>query len=673
MQAADRSLTSVIDGTLLSWLPNLGPDHSKIVSQLNHLPIDDPVGQAWCAYVTGTRAWIFERKSGDGGFAGGMSVMLCIPRQPAGNAEVPLGHAAWLDTVDAFGVPLLADGVKSPTIHFLNPAKRSPLCAGHAQRPALLMSLPRLLSAWSIYPPNGHCHGWRSLESLPDTQSSNLSAWIAQLSAPRLARLKAALLPFMAHFDQMASSCAGNFFAALSALEELLAQAMVRRFVHHLNPVVARACLTRREALYPEEYNWVVSAKSARAWEMRMDVLAIFPAISVSTVFPCLASVTPTGTCRKRRSRSSSLLANPAPAAGTVTYAEIVDKGLPLVKGLARSFGVRPVAVRALMGVTNRSVELLGHHPLGWEDVLRTLDSIPPERHPKTIEQWRSFSMLYMECVRLYQAMGSLHATLARRFMESTARPWMAENGKDWQRAETRWRYGMHGLVDLSDAIEVANEVRDIVSGLGLIASERYQAFGIFAGLSPTVWRIYVQKLRCTAVAKSTHWHDVWTPRLVDGVLVRALNSEDSLAEEGRVMSHCIHTYRDRLQTQRQIAFAIGERGTPDRSTVLLKYESLTARKWHVTIIEHRARFNGSPSAICHSVAKQLCQELSSERCADALNLADMARVHRYKSAPTRQSPVQGMIRAVRNLPPANILIDCSQVREPLLMLIAGC
>ncbi len=158
----------------------------------------------------------------------------------------------------------------------------------------------------------------------------------------------------------------------------------------------------------------------------------------------------------------------------------------------------------------------------------------------------------------------------------------------------------------------------------------------------------------------------------IDGILVRAINSLDLLSEEGHAMRHCIYSYEDRLQTRTQIAFAIGKNGTTDRSTVLLQYESHSARKWRVTIVEHRAPFNAVPSPVCHAVARGLCQELSSERYADALNLANVARVRRCESLQFRRSSVQGVIRGVRDLPRIKKLIDRSLVREPLLMLIAG-
>jgi hypothetical protein len=579
--------------------------------------------------LTADRAWIFERKPGDGGFAGGMSVMLCIPRQPAENRAVPAGDAAWLDHIDVFGVPILADGVTSLTIHYLNATKRPQGCAQFSRRPHLLMSLPVMLQAWSIYPPKGYSHGWRSLEALPDTQEETLWKWIAQMSSPRLARFKAALLPLASPTHSLSQAALGDFFSALSALEELMARSMVERFVSHLNPVVVAGCLGKHLAIYPEEYNWVVGANTARAWEWRMDALEVFPAISVSAVFPCLASITSEQVRTDPKLRNPSRFGQTAPIAGTVAYGQVVDQGLPLIKGLAKTYGVRPVAIKAFRGVTNRSVELLGEPPLGWEDIALTIDNIPAERHPKHVWEWRSFSVLYLECVRLHRAISALHSTLARKFMEETVRPWLADCAKNWQRSEVRWRDGMRGLENLQDAMEVALELRDLVAELGLNASERYIAYAIFSKMSPQDWRVHVQALGRSEEFNSSKWHEVLCSATVDGVYVRALNTSNALSAEGVLMHHCIYTYRERLQREQLLAFAIGDDRTPDRSTVLLRYQLGLASQWRVSIVAQHAAFNHAPSPLSHTVAKRLCEELSSERYFDAVTKANMDRVRR--------------------------------------------
>ena len=204
-----------------------------------------------------------------------------------------------------------------------------------------------------------------------------------------------------------------------------MSEAITKRFVQHLDPVVAKSCLKKREAIYPEEYNWIVGAKSVRGRRMRLDALDIFPALSLSSVLPFHAEAASLGPSSKGRLCPVGHKPQDSHVRGLTNYSKVVDEGQPLINGLARMFGVRPVAVRALRGVTNRVGSPLVCPPLGWEDILRTLDAIPPERHPKSSEEWRSFSILYAECVRLYQAMKLVNATVAKSFMETTARSWM--------------------------------------------------------------------------------------------------------------------------------------------------------------------------------------------------------------------------------------------------------
>lgn len=643
MPVSSTSLTSVVDGTLLSWLPNLGPAHSIIARQLNRLPANDPLAVAWRTFVLADRAWIFERKSGDGGISGGMSVMLCIPRQPAGIHDVPAGDVAWLDQIDAFGVPLMANGVTSPTIHYLNATKCSKGCAQFSKRPDLLMGHPMLLPAWSIYPPKGYSHGWRTLESLPGTQEDTLWRWIAQLSAPRLARFKAALVPLANPTQRVPGSTLENFFSALSVLEELLARAMVKRFVSHLNPIVVAGCLDKHLAIYPEAYNWIVGASTARAWEWRMDALKVFPAVSVSAVFPCSASYRHESVRTSRTMRKSSRTDQNAPISGTVEFSQVVDTGLPLIKGLAKSLGVRPVAIKALRGVTNRSVALFREPPLGWVDILRTLDIIPPERYPKYMWDWRSFSALYMECVRLHSAMSALNSTLALKFMEETARPWLAARSKNWLSSNVRWTDGMRGLDNLQDAIDVAIELRDLVADLELSAPERYKAYAVFSKMSPEDWRMHVRTLGLSEELNTFQWDSVMHSGSIDGVRVRALNSSADLFEEGVLMHHCIYTYRERLQLEPCLVFAIGDDKTYDRSTVLLSYRQAQASPWKVSIVAQHAAFNRGPSPLSKAVAERLCEELSSGHYADALTVANHHRIRRCPAERSSSSSVRAV------------------------------
>ncbi len=660
-----RSQESVVDGTLLSWLTNLGSAHGAIVSLLNRLPIGDPLAVAWRVYVTANRAWIFERRSGDDGFTGGMSVMLCIPRHPASTIEVQIGDAAWLDKVDVFGVPLLVGDVASPTIYCLNSGTLPSSAESWLRRPDSLMSQPCWVPAWSVYPSRGYSHGWKALEAKTDSKTGTLWQWIAKLSSPHLARFKAALLPYLDQSPQINVSVVGDFLSALSALEELLAQSMVGRFVEHLNPVVVGECLSKRMGIYPEEYNWVVSGKHARAWAWRMDALTVFPAISVSAVIPSLAPANPIAEDIIRKFPKSNLRAEVAPVDGVKKYAEVVDGGRPLIKGLASSLGVRTVALRALKGVTNRTVEMFGQPPLGWEDILRTLDRIAPERHPESPDEWKSFSVLYLECIHLYRTISLLHTGLARKFMDTTARVWLAQRAKNWKRSELAWCDGMRGLADLSVSSALADEVSAITKALGLNASERYKSYAKFAKLNPCSWRALVHKLG-RLEEPITPWNEYWTDRLMHGLRVRSLNSAELLLEESQVMRHCIHTYRDQLDREPQLAFAIGKDRTSDRSTLLLVYHKDQTQNWRVSLLGHKARFNRLPSTACQIAALKLCKELSSESCIDLLNHANFERIRR------RGSPYRGEVRLARTVQACHRQLDRTAVREPLLMLIAG-
>ena len=650
MTSIDHSSTSAIDATLLTLLSQLSREHAETAARLNHLPIDDPLAIAWRKYVAAERAWIFERKSGENGCAGGMSVMLCIPREPAGCLDVSVGDPGWVERIDAFGVPILADGVTSLTIHYFSAVMRAAGCAHLSGSPNLLMSHPMMLPAWSIYPPNGYRRGWRSLISNSATQADTLWKRMMQLFAPRLARFESAIVAnCMDH--PLYENVVGGFYWALRNLEKALAQSMVDRFVSHLNPLVVASCLTRYQALYPQEYNWIVGGATKQARERRADALEVFPAISESSVDPFLASVTPEQVRTSSKLRKTEWFGHFAAISGAVAFGQLVDQGLPLIKGLAQAVGVRPVAIKALRRVSNRTIELFGEPPLGWEDIFRAIDNIAPERHPKHIREWSSFSALYLECVRVYRAMSVLHGPMARKFMEGAARSWLADFSHNWQRSEVCWRDGMRGLENLQDAMEVAFELRDLVAELGLSSSERCKAYSIFSRMSPQDWRVHVQTLGRSEELNSSKWHEVLSSVSIDGVSVRALNSSNALHDEGALMHHCIYTYRERLQREQLLAFAIGGDRTSDRSTVLLKYQQTPDSHWRVSVVAHHAAFNHAPSSVSHAVAKRLCDELSSKYYFDALTVVNLHRVRRCPTARSSSTTIRGVRISAHGIP----------------------
>ncbi len=94
-------------------------------------------------------------------------------------------------------------------------------------------------------------------------------------------------------------------------------------------------------------------------------------------------------------------------------------------------------------------------------------------------------------------------------------------------------------------------------------------------------------------------------------------------------MRHCIYTHRERLQTERLLAFAIGLDGDRDRSTIQIAYRPHEAGGWRTSIVEHRAKFNHTPSLLCQKVARLLCSDLESPPFETALGEANQARVRR--------------------------------------------
>jgi hypothetical protein len=606
------------------------PEYAALVAYLEQLQKHDPLSLVWRRYVDLTRLWLYERESGQGGFVGGMSVMLVFPKVSRGDELWSSGFTAWPDLVNALGVPLLVDGVDAPTIHYLDFNKASVECMSDLGRPLLLMSRPSWIPAWTIYPTTGLSRGWNFLMADSGSRGSSLFDWLIQIAKVQIAKLMAYVEPASFRLHCVGPVDLNGFASALATLELELVWFMIRRFLKHLNQTVSGACLFHRGSVRPEEYNWVVSAKSANSWEWRLDALRTFPAISVSAVAPSFAvQVSPSQAKRSHTLRELAKWAKNPPVAGTDAFSEVVDKGLPMIKSLAATFGVRPVAIRAIHGIGSHVDQLFAKPPLGWGDLFLTLNAIAPERHPKTLEEWVAFSILYHECIRLFNSVQSLHATLAQRFLVKIARPWMALRSKNWERSEALWRDGLGNSADLEKSLTVALEVRSIVDELGLSSSERYEAFGKIAAMTPEKWRTVMHKLSNPEEDNAAAWHSVRHSGLIEGIPVRAINSSKLLFDEGKHMRHCIYTHRERLQTERQLAFSIGIDGDRDRSTIQIAYRPHEEDGWETSIVEHRAKFNHTPSYLCQTVARRLCADLESPSFESVLREANLARVRR--------------------------------------------
>ena len=442
------------------------------------------VAGGWLVYLQTPLARLYERQAGQGGFAHGMAAMLVLP---ARGLEAFRGAGCSVFDVEAATVigASLPDaggtGTRSlPRLYGFDATRLETDWRPPQERHWQAMSLPLLLPGWRAVPGQGLHAGWQALMAQEGSTERTLVEWLEQVAhqfrASLWAPTRRALLG--SHGADEVDMQLDRLSVTLTAAEQAVARTAVQAFMGHLDTLVVQGCIARRGALRPAEYNWVSDGATARAWQWRMEALEIFPGLCTSAVPPTLPIQVPTSMTRRSAAlRRLKRWAEDPAVRGAYTLCEAVDQGLPLVRHLARTFSIKPVAIRALRGVGAGDVALLQAPPLGWPDLLRALDAIAPERHPRTPVAWQGFTLLYTEALHAWRVVHSLNIGLGQRFMVDVLRPWLARAGRDWDAAATRWRDGFQRVDGMHVAAAWGQDLKTLMASPGVPAERRQQIF----------------------------------------------------------------------------------------------------------------------------------------------------------------------------------------------------
>jgi len=658
----------IIDFTLAQALAGLDPPTFEFLSNLR-TSAPPPLAGGWCVYLETPLARLFERRPGQGGFAHGMGAMLALPA--IGLAEFRAAECSVLDadaaTVIGVSLPDAAATGKPalPAIYGYDAARLETDWRPPRARQAQAMALPVLLPGWRALPGQGLHAGWQALLADEDSAEPSLVGWIAEVARQyRLALWAQTTRAVQAAPDgARAADRLVALAASLHAAEVALAGHIVRIFVSHLDAVVAQGCMARRGALRPAEYNWVAAGANARTWQWRMEAMEIFPGLCTAAVVPALPIAVPAGLTRRSPVlRRLKLWAEDPAVRGAYTLCGAVDQGLPLIRHLARTFSVKPATIRALRGVDARETTLLQSPPLGWPDLLRTLDTIAPERHPRSPTAWQGFALLYTEGFHAWRVVHALNIGLGQRFIVDVMRPWLARVGRDWDAEATRWRDGFQRVDGLHAAAALGQDLKALVVSPRITARRRERLVDDLSRAPPPLWQRMVEEREAWQPPQRLHppvladdapvwlwgngcdvellrqhagpWHCIDAEGALGevGLLVTPLHSMGRLRQETALMQHCIHTYTGQLASLPQLAFAVGEDGTADRSTVLLGYLRRADGNWHVRVIQHKAARNRPASRTCDAAVRRLVQGLMAPQARDAMDRTEHMRVQRLEA-----------------------------------------
>ena len=628
------------------------------------------VAGGWLVYLQTPLARLYERQAGQGGFAHGMAAMLVLP---ARGLEEFRGAGCSVFDVEAATVigASLPDaggtGTRSlPRLYGFDATRLETDWRPPQERHWQAMSLPLLLPGWRAVPGQGLHAGWQALMAQEGSTERTLVEWLEQVAhqfrASLWAPTRRALLG--SHGADEVDMQLDRLSVTLTAAEQAVARTAVQAFMGHLDTLVVQGCIARRGALRPAEYNWVADGATARAWQWRMEALEIFPGLCTSAVPPTLPIQVPTSMTRRSAAlRRLKRWAEDPAVRGAYTLCEAVDQGLPLVRHLARTFSIKPVAIRALRGVGAGDVALLQAPPLGWPDLLRALDAIAPERHPRTPVAWQGFTLLYTEALHAWRVVHSLNIGLGQRFMVDVLRPWLARAGRDWDFAATRWRDGFQRVDGLHVAAAWGQDLKTLMASPGVPAEQRQQIVEALSRAPLPLWQRMVEEREAwqppeqplprepphpepapgwwwrgmrDAALPQEHagpWHRLEKEVSLDvGLTVTPLHSVDRLRREADKMQHCIHTYTRQIASMPQLAFALGDDGAGDRSTALLGYRRGWEGGWHVQVLQHKAVRNRPTSPACDAALNRLVLRLTALETRDAMDRVEHARVLRLQA-----------------------------------------
>jgi hypothetical protein len=279
-----------------------------------------------------------------------------------------------------------------------------------------------------------------------------------------------------------------------------------------------------------------------------------------------------------------------------------IDQGRPLIDFVAERWGVRPFAVRAL--------HHLGYDDLGehWMPHLRPLLSIlntlAPERIPKSPSQWEVFS---------HQA----HIISAL-----TKTPLGSESVKLLMISASRkhWRKSLDLSVEIIEQIRVLEGFsRDLVSALKIwiylerginqivpsegrlhqLVSAAFMSYGLEKAVKLAIsWRASDINSRESEMAFGADFPLLLeSPFLTDRGLILQLKRAEDLREESLAMRHCVDSYVAACKSGMSVICSVRCEAGSRMSTFEMSVKCIGVNAYETRLIQHKGLGNAVPPA----------------------------------------------------------------------------
>ncbi|OGT35244.1 MAG: hypothetical protein A2W28_02650 [Gammaproteobacteria bacterium RBG_16_51_14] len=296
-----------------------------------------------------------------------------------------------------------------------------------------------------------------------------------------------------------------------------------------------------------------------------------------------------------------------------------IDQGKPLIDAVAKYYGVRPSIVRSIIRKQPSEIGYYWEHQPGR--LLKLLDKLPPEHHPKTSAEWNTMNKAD-RALRLFNKYSvDIHDLYFRQFAARGFNLALSKNQilvdpsakleaiKDFMGSLNRvlCHQKWHGItswpamqykIDSIIAAIICNELTSISIMRVLLMSEKWHASIILE--SSKLWRKTHKKVQWLSLINAPF-------RCKDHQVV-SLADSNALAEEGARLNHCVAA---RLEDCiREIAHIFSIRTLDDKSLSTLEIEIVNQ---HIPqIIEHKGKDNQQPDTACQITASEFIAFLNA-------------------------------------------------------------
>jgi hypothetical protein len=462
--------------------------------------------------------------------------------------------------------------------------------------------------------------GWK-LETALTVQDCNLAS-----IAPDAAAVRALALEHGLADQGMGKASTGEIHARVRGLEEEIHRdwmGLLADFTDRLDPRIKALATLWPDGLPLARYNWLIgSGNSSRDW--RVQAAGVFPAL-----IPVLDG-----------------------ERGTLQVTEaalvhVIDQGRPLLQALADTYGVRKAIARH--APTMPSWLLNGERPASLGMLLRGLSGLPPERYPRTDDDWRVYVHLLQELLPSLTGRPAASPLNAAFLPAISRRGWTVTERKLEGVGLTR-----EGASRLRDFVLACQRflAEEIVQTLSLPSDEARRLSsrlldGVFVSIGVLElaqlalrWPAFLGRSRLAHQAwcehmQGKHWPGVITePFEWEELRVVALTRPEELVEEGRVMGNCVGTYIQDCLDGRAYLFSVrGGDGVPLATGELDFVPRRTSGRQQIFIVQLKGPGNQRPSSQAarafHAFTRFLETEAPQARIAQVVT--DMSRARKWR------------------------------------------